>query len=246
MNGIQIFKNEEFGEIRTLEINGQIYFVGVDVAKALGYAKPRNAIAKYVSKDDSLKWGVIDNLGRTQQTIIINESGVYSLVMSSKLPDAKNFQHWVTSEVLPSIRRTGSYRIRSLSDETLYEKLEMLEQKIDALNKRIAIPESNSDIKTIVTTAVEMAVSETVNVLTPYIQLCETHGQTTGKIQCQPRNCQNSKMLSLPQNVRRQVDEMIISGRYSCQKISDFITANTGISISYMTVSRYIKKYFKV
>ena len=135
--------------------------------------------------------------------------------------------------------------ISNVYDMKIYEKLEALERKIDALNKKIDIPENNSDTKEIVTTTIETAVSETVNVLAPYIQICETHGQTTGKIPCQPRNYQNSKMLNLPQNVRRQIDEMIISGRYSCQKIADFVTANIGISIFYMTVSRYIKKYFK-
>ncbi|MDE6088014.1 MAG: AAA family ATPase [Oscillospiraceae bacterium] len=108
MHEIQIFNHEEFGEIRTIEIDGQIYFVGSDIAKALGYAKPRNAIKKYVEKEDALKWGIPSN-GGVQQTTIINESGLYSLVLASKLPAAKKFKHWVTSEVLPAIRKTGSY-----------------------------------------------------------------------------------------------------------------------------------------
>lgn len=109
-NELQIFKNEELEmEIRTLMIEGEPYFVGKDVASVLGYAKPLNAIAKHVEEDDSLKWGLIDSLGRNQQTIVINESGLYSLILSSKLPQAKNFKRWVTSEVLPTIRKTGGY-----------------------------------------------------------------------------------------------------------------------------------------
>ena len=89
--------------------DGQIGFVGKDVAEVLGYSKPLNAIAMHVDKDDSLKWGLTDSLGRTQQTIFINESGLYSLILSSKLPKAREFKHWVTSVVLPQIRKTGGY-----------------------------------------------------------------------------------------------------------------------------------------
>ena len=80
-NKLQVFKNEEFGEIRTLEIDGEPYFVGKDVASVLGYAKPLNAISKHVDEDESLKRGLIDSLGRTQQTIVINESGLYSSML---------------------------------------------------------------------------------------------------------------------------------------------------------------------
>ena len=84
-------------------------FVGKDVATALGYSKPLNAIAMHVDEDDSLKWGLIDSKGRKQQAIFINESGLYALILSSKLPQAKAFKRWVTSEVLPQIRKTGDY-----------------------------------------------------------------------------------------------------------------------------------------
>lgn len=107
-----VFKNlvhPEFGELRTVEIDGEPWFVGKDVAAALGYTKERNALDKHVDKDDALKRGVTDSMGRTQQMTIINESGLYSLILSSKLPSAKEFKHWVTSEVLPSIRKNGAY-----------------------------------------------------------------------------------------------------------------------------------------
>ena len=109
---VTVFKNlvhPEFGELRTVEIDGEPWFVGKDVAAALGYAKERNALDKHVDKDDALKRGVTDSMGRTQQMTIINESGLYSLILSSKLPSAKEFKHWVTSEVLPSIRKNGAY-----------------------------------------------------------------------------------------------------------------------------------------
>lgn len=109
MNGIQVFENPEFGKVRTVEMDGKPYFVGKDVAEALGYSKPLNALSVHVEKDDSLKQGLTDSLGRKQETILINESGLYSLILSSKLPSAKRFKRWVTSEVLPSIRKSGGY-----------------------------------------------------------------------------------------------------------------------------------------
>lgn len=109
MADIQIFQNNKFGSVRTTVIDNEPWFVGKDVASVLGYMKPLNAIAKHVEEDDSLKRGLTDNLGRTQDTILINESGLYSLVLSSKLPTAKAFKKWVTSEILPTIRKTGGY-----------------------------------------------------------------------------------------------------------------------------------------
>jgi len=108
MNEIKVW-NYESSEVRTIEKDGEPWFVAKDVATVLGYAKPLNAVSTHVDADDSLKQGLIDSMGRVQETIIINESGLYSLILSSKLPDAKKFKRWVTSEVLPSIRKTGSY-----------------------------------------------------------------------------------------------------------------------------------------
>ncbi len=108
-NVIQTFVNEEFGAVRTLMKDGQPWFVANDVANALGYSKPRNAVATHVDEDDALKQGLIDSLGRTQQMTFINESGFYSLVLASRLPNAKKFKRWVTAEILPTIRKTGGY-----------------------------------------------------------------------------------------------------------------------------------------
>ena len=117
MSELQVFENSEFGKIRALEIDGNPWFVGKDVANKLGYAKPQNALAKHVDEDDALKRGVTDTIGRKQDMTLINESGLYSLVLSSKLPSAKRFKKWVTSEVLPAIRKHGAY----LTDEKAYD-----------------------------------------------------------------------------------------------------------------------------
>jgi len=107
---IQIFTNEVFGEIRTCQVNNEIMFVGKDVAQALGYSDSNKAIRIHV--DDEDKGGaVLSTPGGNQKVIFINESGLYSLILSSKLPQAKAFKRWVTSEVLPSIRKTGRYEL---------------------------------------------------------------------------------------------------------------------------------------
>ena len=112
-NSIQIFKNDLFGEVRTLtDEKGEAWFVGVDVARALGYKNPSNTLNIHVDLDDR-KCLIINQdtrnryVCRNPKIVIINESGLYSLVLSSKLPQAREFKHWVTSEVLPQIRKTG-------------------------------------------------------------------------------------------------------------------------------------------
>lgn len=115
-NEIQIFENAEFGKVRTVVIENEPWFVGKDVAEILGYSNPRDAILKHVDEEDK---GVAkcDTLGGAQDFTVINESGVYALVFGSKLPAAKRFKHWVTSEVLPQIRKTGSYQALSLGEQ---------------------------------------------------------------------------------------------------------------------------------
>lgn len=102
--------------VRTVTVNDTPYFVGKDVAEILGYAKARNALSTHVDSEDALKWGVMDELGRKQETTIINESGLYSLILSSRLPQAKEFKRWVTSEVLPTIRKNGLFATDELLD----------------------------------------------------------------------------------------------------------------------------------
>lgn len=142
MNELQIFKNESFGEVRTLIIDNEPWFVGKDVASILGYAKERNAIAAHIDDEDKQVAPIQGDLGGTQEMTIINESGLYSLILSSKLPKAKEFKRWVTSEVLPSIRKNGGYiaNQESMTDEELMAKayqvaLKVIKQKEDENNK---------------------------------------------------------------------------------------------------------------
>lgn len=122
MNETQIFNNEEFGQIRIVTISGEPWIVGKDAAVALGYKNPQEAIREHVEEDDK---GVSEILtpGGKQKMPVINESGLYSLIFGSKLEGAKRFKHWVTSEVLPAIRKSGSYGAHSyrLKDATLPE-----------------------------------------------------------------------------------------------------------------------------
>ena len=108
MSELEIFNNEEFGQVRSVEVEGEPYFVAKDIAIALGYSNPRKAIIDHVDEEDK---GVTkcDTLGGAQEITIINESGLYSLILSSKLPSAKEFKRWITSDVLPKIRKTGGY-----------------------------------------------------------------------------------------------------------------------------------------
>lgn len=119
-NEIKIFENEEFGSVRTLEINGKPYFVGKDVTDILGYQNGSRDINRHVDEDDREKVMIFDG-NQDKESIIINESGLYSLILSSKLPNAKKFKRWVTSEILPAIRKTGSYSIQSKPDSYTIE-----------------------------------------------------------------------------------------------------------------------------
>ena len=116
MNELQIFKNEEFGEIRTVEIEGKPFFCGSDVAKSLGYSEPHKAVARHCRDDGMKRTPIADSLGRVQETVFIPEGDLYRLIVSSKLPTAEKFEHWVFDEVLPSIRKHGLYATDELLD----------------------------------------------------------------------------------------------------------------------------------
>lgn len=111
MNELKVFENPTFGQVRTVEIDGEPWFVGKDVAEALGYRDTSDALKKHVDADDKLTRRFADS-GQAREMYIINESGLYSLILSSKLPGAKEFKRWVTSEVIPSIRKTGGYTLK--------------------------------------------------------------------------------------------------------------------------------------
>ena len=115
MNELQVFNNDEFGSIRTVIIENEPWFVGKDVAKILGYTNPSKALSDHVDTEDKLNNETLLSLGQ-RGGWLINESGLYSLILSSKLPSAKKFKRWVTSEVLPAIRKTGSYNLPDFSN----------------------------------------------------------------------------------------------------------------------------------
>lgn len=119
MNDLQVFENKEFGQIRALEINNEPWLVGKDVAEILQYKEAHKAITRHVDEDDRMKYPVTDELGRTQDVWVINESGLYSLVLCSQMKEAKRFKRWITKEVLPSIRKHGAYMTPEVIERTL-------------------------------------------------------------------------------------------------------------------------------
>lgn len=143
MSELQIFKNVEFGSIRTLQINGEPYFLGKDVAEILGYTNPSKALSDHVDEEDKLNNESLSSLGQ-RGGWLINESGLYSLILSSKLPTARRFKRWVTSEVLPTIRRYGVYAVDEVlaNPDMLIEALLQLkaEREINqALKETVAV-----------------------------------------------------------------------------------------------------------
>lgn len=138
MNDLQIFNNDEFGEIRTVVIEGEPYFIAKDITDRLGFLNGRKAIADHVDEDDK---GVTKcyTHGGIQEMTVINESGLFSLILSSKLPEAKKFRRWVTSEVLPTIRRTGGYHLPQTYQEALRELADKQDEidKLEKINKEL-------------------------------------------------------------------------------------------------------------
>ena len=178
------FVNEEFGSVRTVCINGEPWLVGKDVATILGYERPTKAIQDHVDEEDKDGVPIQDSIGRMQKTPVINESGFYSLVLSSKMPRAKEFKHWVTGKVLPTIRRTGGYVSNEdmfvetylpFADEAIRNMFRLQCQVINQLNDRIRRDEPK----------VKFAdhVSDTVNLIdmSDMAKLCADHGIRIGR-----------------------------------------------------------------
>ena len=148
MYNIQIFKNQEFGAIRTISNEqGEVMFCAKDVCDALGYKKASNAIALHVDKGDALKQGTPTSSG-VQMMLYVNESGLYSLILSSKLESARRFKHWVTSEVLPSIRKQGGYMVarpEETDEEVLARALQIMQAAIQVRDEEIARLQPRAD-----------------------------------------------------------------------------------------------------
>lgn len=137
MNEVQLF-NFENHEVRSLLINSEPWFVGKDVAEILSYSNTRKALTDHVDTEDKMDGVTIrDSIGRNQKPVLINESGLYSLVLSSKLPSAKKFKRWVTSEVLPALRKTGQYQVKELSGSELMAKALIEAQSVLAAKDKV-------------------------------------------------------------------------------------------------------------
>lgn len=140
MKELMIFENAEFGQIRTVTINNEPWFVGKDVTDILGYTNSSKALADHVDEEDKLNNESLSSLGQ-RGGWLINESGLYSLILLSKMPNAKKFKHWVTSEVLPSLRKTGSYEMKNYSPEM--KAILMHDEKIVKIDGRVTDLENN-------------------------------------------------------------------------------------------------------
>lgn len=211
---IEVFNNAEFGVVRTIRTtDGKVLFYGADIAKALGYSNARDALLRHCKRDGVVKHDIIDNMGRTQQAKFITEGNVYRLITHSKLPNAEHFESWVFDEVLPEIRQTGSYGNISLED---------------VISKTVAV-----------------AVSETIKALVPLINqsapsaTAMSDDEQPKRIRKKYRYTTPSKISMLEPTLKQKVDEMIVSGEYSCQQIANFIMNNSDTEISQMAVNRY-------
>lgn len=183
MTDLQIFKNPEFGEIRTIEKDGEPWFVGKDVAAALGYERPTKAILDHVDEDKD-EVPIQDSIGRSQNTPIINESGLYSLVLSSKLPGAKQFKRWITSEVIPSIRKHGAYMTPDKLEEVLLkpDTLIQLAQNLKAeQEKRMALEVKMEEQKPKVLFAESVEAAKTSILIGELAKLLKQNGINIGQ-----------------------------------------------------------------
>lgn len=180
MEELQIFSNAEFGEVRTLVLNNEPWFVGKDVARILKYERPTKAIADHVDVEDRDEVPIQDSIGRMQNTPIINESGLYSLILSSKLPSAKKFKRWVTSEVLPSIRKHGLYAKEELLDnpDIAIAAFKALKEEREA---RKALEAENKQMQPLALFAKSVSASDTSILIGDLAKLLKQNGYDTGQ-----------------------------------------------------------------
>ena len=164
MNALRTFNHEMFGQVRTMTNDrGETFFVGKDVAEALGYKNTADAIIKHVDKEDRSTIAIRDSAYETR-AVVINESGLYSLILSSKLEQAKAFKRWVTSEVLPLIRQTGTYSLHRKQIETLHHQIEALEPKAEYCDEVL------DSVSCLTTTQIAKELSMTVSDLTRLLE----------------------------------------------------------------------------
>lgn len=179
MNELKIFKNSEFGEIRTVEIGGEPWFVSKDMADILGYTNTAKAIRDHVDDEDKLTERIVLS-GQNREVIFINESGLYSLILSSKLPNAKAFKRWVTSEVLPSIRKHGLYAKEELLDnpDIAIAAFKALKEEREA---RKALEAENKKMQPLALFAKSVSASDTSILVGDLAKLLKQNGYDTGQ-----------------------------------------------------------------
>ena len=179
MNELKIFKNNEFGEIRTVEIDGEPWFVSKDMADILGYTNTAKAIRDHVDDEDKLTERIVLS-GQNREVIFINESGLYSLILSSKLPNAKAFKRWVTSEVLPAIRKHGLYAKEELLDnpDIAIAAFKALKEEREA---RKALEAENKQMQPLALFAKSVSASDTSILIGDLAKLLKQNGYDTGQ-----------------------------------------------------------------
>lgn len=184
MNNLQIFNSPDFGQIRTIQQNGEPWFVGKDVAKILGYERADNAIRNHVDDEDKLMHQISAS-GQNREMYIINESGLYSLILSSKMPKAKEFKRWVTSEVIPAIRKTGGYIAGSenMTDAEIMAKAVLVAQStIQQRDQRIKELESDvAAAKPKVLFADAVSASDSTILIGDLAKILKQNGYNTGQ-----------------------------------------------------------------
>ena len=221
MNEVTIFNSPQFGQIRTLTIDGEPWFVGKDVAAALGYANTKDALGKHIDSDDR-RGSRITTPSGAQDMTVINESGLYSLIMSSKLPEAKKFKRWVTSEVLPAIRKTGGYFNGNIED--------IITKTVTATATAVV----TEVMKQIVPLLTIPAPTDHISNLR-YMEIASPKPH---------RKEYPCKITSLDDEARQMVDEMLMTDRYSYSDIQHYLQG-LGIHISQTAIWRYMKRLYR-
>ncbi|MDE6020697.1 MAG: hypothetical protein K2H01_06860 [Ruminococcus sp.] len=217
MNELKVFQNSEFGDLGIMLIDGKEYFPATQCAKILGYSDPFKAVKQHCNEEGWVNCPVLTN-GGSQNVKFITEGNLYRLIVRSKLPTAKKFERWVFDEVLPALRKNGSY--------------------------------GNVNLEEVITKAVTATVAETIKQLVPVLvtilqkQPKQPKQIIRKKIEHRYQYRTPSKISLLSPDLKDEVEEMILSGDYSCQQIANYITNNSGIPISQMAVNRYKHQYF--
>ena len=224
MNEIKVFSHKELGGVRVLEINGQPWFIGKDVANILGYENGSRDIKRHVDEEDRRTEMLpqYQNGTLVSKALIINESGLYSLILSSKLPKAREFKRWVTSEVLPSIRKTGGY---VAGNETDY----------------IIKAATQATMQTVME-QLPMIISQTVQSTLAGVLINSEHNKTVAEKPKKRRINYHGKIDHLPTDLRNEIMLMIYQKKYTYLKVSNYLK-DKGYDINQSSVFRYVKRY---